>query len=61
MERIGFVGCGTMGKPMALNLIKAGYSLTVHDLNPEPIKELVAAGATAAKSPRFAAQSSSVM
>ena len=61
MEKIGFIGCGTMGKPMALNLIKAGYSLTVHDLNPEPIKELVAAGATAANSPREVAEKSDVV
>ena len=48
MKKLGFIGLGNMGKPMALNLVKAGYPLTVHDLRPEPVKELVAAGATAA-------------
>jgi len=61
MKKIGFIGCGTMGKLMALNLIKAGYPLTVHDLNPEPVKELVAAGATAANSPREVAEKSEVV
>lgn len=32
-ERIGFIGLGSMGKPMARNLLKAGYSLTVHNLS----------------------------
>ncbi len=45
MKKIGFVGLGIMGKPMAMNLIKAGYSLTVYDIRPEPVKEVVAAGA----------------
>jgi 3-hydroxyisobutyrate dehydrogenase-like beta-hydroxyacid dehydrogenase len=34
-----------MGKPMAQNLIKAGYDLTVHDLIPQPVKEIVSLGA----------------
>ena len=33
MEKIGFIGLGIMGKPMALNLVKAGYSLTVYEKN----------------------------
>lgn len=61
MKKIGFIGCGTMGKPMALNLIKAGYLLTIHDLNPQPVKELVAKGATAANSPREVAEKSEVV
>jgi len=61
MKKIGFIGCGTMGKPMALNLIKAGYALTVRDLNPQPVEELVAAGATAAHSPREVAEKSEVV
>jgi len=56
MKKLGFIGCGTMGKPMALKLIKTGYQLVVHDINPEPIKGLVKAGATAANSPREVAQ-----
>ncbi len=49
-ERIGFIGVGVMGKPMATNLMKAGYALTVFDLNPNPLKELQARGATIAHS-----------
>jgi len=61
MKKLGFIGCGLMGKPMAFNLIKAGYPLTVHDLNPKPVEELVAAGATAASSSREAAEKSEVV
>lgn len=52
MKTIGFIGLGIMGKPMSLNLIKAGYSLVVMDRNPEAVKELQAAGAKAAASPK---------
>ena len=45
MKKIGFIGLGIMGKPMAMNLIKAGYDLTVYDIRPEPVKEVVTAGA----------------
>jgi len=50
MEKIGFIGLGTMGNPMALNLIKAGYELMVNDINPESVKFLVSQGARAAQS-----------
>ena len=47
--RIGMIGLGIMGKPMAKNLLKAGYTdLWVSDLNREPVDELVACGAKAA-------------
>ncbi len=49
--RIGFVGLGIMGKPMAKNLLKAGYELVVFDVVEAPLKEVVAAGAKAATSP----------
>ena len=49
-KRIGFIGLGAMGKPMAKNLIKAGYVLTVYDLNPQPMKELADLGAKRAGS-----------
>jgi 2-hydroxy-3-oxopropionate reductase len=55
MKQIGFIGLGIMGKPMALNILKAGYQLTVYDVNPEPVEELVLAGARAAVSAREAA------
>ena len=50
--RIGFIGLGIMGKPMAKNLLKAGYELVVFDVVEAPLKEVVAAGAKAATSPK---------
>lgn len=47
IRKIGFIGLGIMGRPMALNLIKAGYTLLVNDLNQEAVRILVKAGATA--------------
>jgi 3-hydroxyisobutyrate dehydrogenase-like beta-hydroxyacid dehydrogenase len=49
MRRIGFVGLGMMGAPMAANLLKAGFEVTVHDLRPEAIAALQGQGATAAR------------
>ena len=49
-EKIGFVGLGIMGKPMARNLMKAGYELTVYDIVGEAVEELATEGATAASS-----------
>lgn len=43
--RIGFIGLGIMGKPMAKNLIKAGYELKVYDIMTAAVDEVVAAGA----------------
>lgn len=48
MEKVGFVGLGIMGNPMAKNLIKNGVDLYVNDLNESAISELVSLGATAA-------------
>ena len=50
MAKIGFIGLGIMGKPMAKNLIKAGYDLIVFDLVEAAVKEVVACGAQAADS-----------
>lgn len=61
MERIGFIGLGIMGKPMAHNLLKAGYSLTVYNRSDGPVEELVAAGAVAAASPQAAAAEADVV
>ena len=49
-ERIGFIGLGIMGKPMAKNLLKAGYEVTVYDIVGEPVEELVTDGAQRAAS-----------
>ncbi len=46
-EMIGFIGLGTMGKPMVQNLIKAGYSLMIYDVNVEMMNFLVTEGAIA--------------
>lgn len=46
--KIGMIGLGIMGKPMAKNLLKAGYDLTVSDLSPSSVEELVACGAKSA-------------
>ena len=61
MKKIGFIGLGIMGKPMAKNLLKAGYSLTVYDIRPEPVKEVVAAGAEEGKSSKDVAEKSEVV
>lgn len=47
---VGFVGLGIMGKPMAKNLVKAGYQLTVYDFNESSVEELVTLGANRAAS-----------
>ena len=46
--KVGFIGLGIMGKPMAKNLLKAGYEVCVNDLNKSAVVELVEAGATSA-------------
>lgn len=50
MKKIGFVGLGIMGRPMAKNLAKAGYALKVFDLNKDAVEEVTAAGCEAAGS-----------
>ncbi|NLI54891.1 MAG: 2-hydroxy-3-oxopropionate reductase [Clostridiales bacterium] len=61
MESIGFIGLGIMGKPMALNLIRAGYVLTVYDINPEPLEELKKAGAMIAASGKEVARNNAIL
>ncbi|MFI4986619.1 MAG: NAD(P)-dependent oxidoreductase [Alphaproteobacteria bacterium] len=50
MEKIGFIGLGAMGRPMASNLTKKGFELVVYDIDPQHTASLVALGATAAAS-----------
>ncbi len=59
--KVGFVGLGNIGKPMALRLPAAGLETTVFDIAPTPVQELVAAGAKAARSPREVAAASDVV
>ncbi|MGQ9654794.1 MAG: 2-hydroxy-3-oxopropionate reductase [Thermodesulfobacteriota bacterium] len=61
MESIGFIGLGIMGRPMARNLLKAGYALTVHNRSKGPVEELAAEGGAPASSPREVAERSDVI
>jgi 2-hydroxy-3-oxopropionate reductase len=60
MEKIGFIGLGIMGKPMALNLINAGYSLTVLKKN-KAASDLVEAGANSLETNKAIAESCDVI
>ena len=60
-ETVGFVGLGVMGKPMAANLIAAGYGLVVHNRSSEPQDEIVALGAEGAASPAEVARRASLV
>jgi 2-hydroxy-3-oxopropionate reductase len=59
--RVGFIGLGIMGMPMARNLMEAGYELMVHNRSPEKAEELGKEGATVAATPREVAQKSDVV
>jgi 2-hydroxy-3-oxopropionate reductase len=67
--RIGFIGLGTMGRPMVRNLLKAGHTpvrmdgfeVTVYGRRPEVVNELVSQGAVSASSPKEVAQASDVI
>ena len=61
MKKVGFVGLGIMGKPMVLNLLKAGIDTTVYDIDTKAVKVLVEAGAKAAGSPKELAAGSDVI
>jgi 2-hydroxy-3-oxopropionate reductase len=50
-QTIGFIGLGLMGRPMAKNLLKAGYPVVAHSRSRGPVDDVVSAGATAATSP----------
>ncbi len=60
-KKIGFIGLGIMGKPMAKNLLKAGYSLVAYDIVTDALKEVVAAGAEEGKSPKDVAARSEII
>ncbi len=59
--KIGFIGLGIMGKPMARNLLKAGYELTVHNRSRASVEELAGEGAVVAWSGREVAEHSEVI
>ncbi len=54
--KIGFIGLGIMGKPMAKNLLKAGHELIVYDIIPANVDELIKAGAKAAPASKDVAE-----
>jgi len=58
---LGFIGLGNMGNPMAANLLKAGYSVTVYDVNESSVEQLVRKGAIKASSPKDAAEASEIV
>ena len=60
-ERVGFIGLGIMGKPMAENLMEAGYELTVFNRSPEKAEELGKGGASVASSPAESAEKSDIV
>src|SRR2546423_14732793 len=60
-DTIGFIGLGIMGKPMARNLMKAGYQLVVYNRSPGPMNELAAEGAKTASNAREVAEQSDVV
>jgi 2-hydroxy-3-oxopropionate reductase len=51
-QTVGMIGLGIMGRPMAKNLLKAGYPLVVHSRSQGPVQELCGAGAKSAASPK---------
>lgn len=61
IKKVGFIGLGAMGKPMATNLLKKGFPLTVFDIRKDPLEELVSLGAKPAGSPKEVAEVSDVI
>lgn len=61
MSKVGFIGLGIMGKPMALNLIKAGYELVVFNRTLSKMDELIKVGAIGVNSPKEVAEKSDVI
>ena len=59
--KVGFIGLGIMGRPMAKNLVKAGHELVVFDFNKEAVADLVSCGATAAESGKEVAEQAQVI
>jgi 4-hydroxybutyrate dehydrogenase/sulfolactaldehyde 3-reductase len=58
---VGFIGLGTMGAPMARNVLRKGHRLTVHDIDARAVEALAAEGAARAGSPRAVAQASEIV
>ena len=61
LQDVGFIGLGTMGRPMARNLLKAGYKLAVYDIDGAAVEAIVNDGASPANSPREVAENSGII
>jgi len=60
-KRVGFIGLGIMGKPMALNLLKAGFEVTVYNRTAAKARQMVSQGAKKANSPREVAEETAII
>ncbi|HSB89528.1 MAG TPA: NAD(P)-binding domain-containing protein [Anaerolineales bacterium] len=60
-DKLGFIGLGLMGAPMARNLLKAGFPVTVHNRSRGPVEALVSGGASAASNPAEVAAASEIV
>lgn len=61
MAKLGFIGLGIMGKPMAGHLLKAGHEVSIYDLNPASVQDLASKGAQASRSNREVARRSEII
>ncbi|MET0527690.1 MAG: NAD(P)-dependent oxidoreductase [Microvirga sp.] len=61
MGTVGFAGLGTMGREMAINLLKAGYAVRAYDVRKEAVADLLPHGATGAESPADAALNADIV
>jgi 3-hydroxyisobutyrate dehydrogenase len=60
-DRIGFIGLGIMGRPMCINLLKAGFAVTVYNRTASKLQDVVSSGARPAESPKAVAEQSDVI
>jgi len=61
MAKLGFIGLGIMGKPMAGHLLAAGHAVHIYDVNPEPVKELASKKAVVCSHSKEVAQKSDII
>jgi 3-hydroxyisobutyrate dehydrogenase len=61
MKNLGFIGLGIMGRPMVMNLLKAGFSVTVYNRTADKMKQAINAGARAANSPQQVAEQADII
>lgn len=61
MEKIGFIGLGIMGKPMALNLLNAGFQVIAYNRTKEKVKAIIEAGGEEGSTPKEVAENSDII